>query len=209
MDFKVTGTEKGITACQMDLKVDGLSYEILGEALNQAKRGRLHILAKLVETLPEPRPQLKPHAPRVEVIRIELDQIGAVIGPGGKIVQEIQKESGATISIEERDGAGWVNIFATTQTSMDEACRRVKAIVAVPEIGQTYEGKVKGIQAFGAFIEFMPGKEGLLHISEIKWERLETMEGVLELGEEVMVKLIGTDKNGKFKLSRKALLPKN
>jgi polyribonucleotide nucleotidyltransferase len=208
MDFKVTGTANGITACQMDLKVDGLSYEVLAQALAQAKEGRLHILNKMLATIPEARAELKPHAPRVEIIKIALDQIGAVIGPQGKTVQEIQKSSGAVISIEEKETEGWVNIFATNQKSMQEAKRRVKAIVAVPEIGEIYEGKVKSIQPFGAFIEFMPGKEGLLHISEIKWERLEKMDGVLELGEEVVVKLVGIEKNGKFKLSRKILLPR-
>ncbi|TAE70902.1 MAG: polyribonucleotide nucleotidyltransferase [Bacteroidetes bacterium] len=208
MDFKVTGSAKGITACQMDLKVDGLSYEVLSEALNQAKQGRLHILGKMLEELEAPRPQLKPHAPRVEIIKIALDQIGSVIGPGGKIIQEIQKDSGATISIEEIQNEGWVNIYANNTESLEKAKARVKGIVAIPEVGTVYEGKVKNIQPFGAFVEFLPGKEGLLHISEIKWERLETMDGVLELGEEIMVKLVGTEKNGKYKLSRKVLLPR-
>jgi polyribonucleotide nucleotidyltransferase len=210
MDFKVTGTEKGITACQMDLKVDGLTYEVLGEALHQAKEGRLHILSEMKKTLSAPKPDLKPHAPRAVTITIDKDLIGAVIGPGGKVVQDIQKTTGATIVIEEVGNKGLVNIFATDQTVMDAAVKRVKAIVAVPEVGEVYTGIVKSIMPFGAFVEFMPGKDGLLHISEIKWERLETMDGVLEVGEEVKVKLIEVDKKtGKFRLSRKVLLPKS
>jgi polyribonucleotide nucleotidyltransferase len=209
MDFKVVGTENGITACQMDIKVDGLSFEVLAEALEQARKGRLHILEVMKQSISQPRSELKPHAPRIEVIRIEKDQIGAVIGPGGKIVQEIQKESGATIVIEEKEDGGYVNIFATNGESLHKAIHRVKGIVAIPEIGEVYTGKVKNIQPFGAFVEFMPGKDGLLHISEIKWERLEKVEGVLEVGEEVTVKLIEIDKKtGKYKLSRKVLLPK-
>ena len=209
MDFKVTGTEKGITACQMDMKVDGLSSAILAEALHQAKAGRLHILGKMAEVLAEVRPDLKPHAPRSITIKIEKDQIGAVIGPGGKVVQEIQKESGATVIIEEKGNNGFVSIFAVNQESMDEAVRRVRNIVAIPEVGEVYDGIVKTIQPFGAFVEFMPGKDGLLHISEIKWERLETMDGVLEVGEEIKVKLIEVDKKtGKYRLSRKVLLAK-
>jgi polyribonucleotide nucleotidyltransferase len=209
MDFKVTGTEKGIVACQMDLKVDGLSYEVLAQALEQARAGRLHILGEMRKGLAETRPDLKPHAPRAVVIKIDTNQIGAVIGPGGKVVQDIQKDSGAIVNIDEHDNAGWVSIFATNKTSMDKAVSRVKGIVAVPEVGETYVGKVKTIQPFGAFVEFMPGKDGLLHISEIKWERLEAMEGVLQVGEEVTVKLIDVDKKtGKYRLSRKALLPK-
>jgi len=210
MDFKVTGTEKGITACQMDLKVDGLTYEVLSEALHQAKEGRLHILNEMKKSLSAPNADLKPHAPRAVTITIDKDLIGAVIGPGGKVVQDIQKTTGATIVIEEVANKGLVNIFATDQTIMDAAVRRVKAIVAVPEVGEVYSGIVKSIMPFGAFVEFMPGKDGLLHISEIKWERLETMEGVLEVGEEVKVKLIEIDKKtGKFRLSRKVLLPKS
>ncbi|MCU0445842.1 MAG: polyribonucleotide nucleotidyltransferase [Microscillaceae bacterium] len=209
MDFKVTGTAKGITATQMDMKVYGLSYDVLSKALHQAREGRLHILGKMLEVLAETRPELKPHAPRIEVIKIPQDMIGAVIGPGGKVVQEIQKDSGAVISIEERDGAGYVNIFATNGEAMQKAAKRVKGIVAVPEVGQIYEGKVRSIMPFGAFVEFMPGKDGLLHISEVKWERLESLEGVLEVGEEITVKLLDVDKKtGKFKLSRKVLLPK-
>jgi polyribonucleotide nucleotidyltransferase len=209
MDFKVTGTEKGIVACQMDLKVDGLSYEVLAQALEQARAGRLHILGEMRKGISEVRSDLKPHAPRAVVIKIDTNQIGAVIGPGGKVVQDIQKDSGAIVNIDEHDNAGWVSIFATNKTSMDKAVSRVKGIVAVPEVGETYVGKVKTIQPFGAFVEFMPGKDGLLHISEIKWERLESMEGVLQVGEEVTVKLIDVDKKtGKYRLSRKALLPK-
>jgi polyribonucleotide nucleotidyltransferase len=209
MDFKVTGTEKGITACQMDLKVDGLTYEVLKEALDQAKEGRLHILNEMKKTLSAPKPDLKPHTPRAYTIIIEKDQIGAVIGPGGKVVQEIQKTTGATIVIEETNNKGVVNIFATNQQVMDAAVKRVKAIVAIPEVGEIYDGIVKSIMPFGAFVEFMAGKDGLLHISEIKWERLENMEGVMEVGEQVKVKLVEIDKKtGKFRLSRKVLLPK-
>jgi polyribonucleotide nucleotidyltransferase len=209
MDFKVTGTENGIVACQMDLKVDGLSYEVLAQALDQARRGRLHILGEMKKGIDAVRPDLKPHAPRAIVIKIDTNQIGAVIGPGGKVVQDIQKDSGAVVNIDEHDNAGWVSIFATNQQSMDRAVSRVKGIVAIPEVGETYVGKVKTIQPFGAFVEFMPGKDGLLHISEIKWERLENMEGVLQVGEEVTVKLIDVDKKtGKYRLSRKVLLPK-
>ena len=209
MDFKVTGTEKGITACQMDIKVDGLSYEVLEKALNQAKEGRLHILGEMKKAISEPREDFKAHVPRSEKVIIEKDQIGAVIGPGGKVVQEIQKETGATVIIEEEANNGVVTVFASDKESMMAALGRIKAIVAVPEEGAVYEGKVKSIMPFGAFIEFMPGKDGLLHISEIKWERLEKMEGVMEVGEEVTVKLIGIDKKtGKFRLSRKVLLPK-
>jgi polyribonucleotide nucleotidyltransferase len=207
MDFKVTGTEKGITACQMDIKVDGLSYDVLREALMQAKEGRLHILNEMRKTIAQPNTDLKPHAPRNIVIEIERDMIGAVIGPGGKVVQDIQKESGATVVIEETEKGGKVNVFATDKTSLDAAVRRIKAIVAVPEVGEVYEGKVKSIMPYGAFVEFLPGKDGLLHISEIKKERVESMEGLLEVGEEIKVKLIGVDsRTGKIKLSRKALL---
>ncbi len=209
MDFKVTGTAKGITACQMDIKVDGLSYEVLEQALNQAKEGRLHILGVMNEAIAEPREDYKPHVPRTERFKIDKDQIGAVIGPGGKIIQEIQKETGATVNIEEVDDKGVVTVFAVNKDSMLAAVGRIKTIVAVPDVGEVYKGKVKSIMPFGAFIEFMPGKDGLLHISEIKWERLEKMDGVLEVGEEISVKLIGIDKKtGKFRLSRKVLLPK-
>jgi polyribonucleotide nucleotidyltransferase len=209
MDFKVTGTEKGITACQMDLKVEGLTYDLLKEALNQAKEGRLHILSEMKKVIEAPRADLKPHAPRAQTLIIEKEMIGAVIGPGGKIIQDIQNTTGATVVIEEVEGKGIVNVFANNKDAMDGAIRRIKGIVAIPEVGEVYTGKVKSIMPFGAFVEFMPGKDGLLHISEIKWERLENMEGVLEVGEEVKVKLIEVDKKtGKFRLSRKVLLPR-
>jgi polyribonucleotide nucleotidyltransferase len=209
MDFKVTGTEKGITACQMDLKVDGLTYEVLKEALLQAKEGRLHILNEMKKTLSASKADLKPHTPRAFSIHIEKELIGAVIGPGGKVVQDIQKTTGATVVIEEVNNKGIVSVYASNQAVMDAAVKRIKAIVAVPEVGQVYDGIVKSIMPFGAFVEFMPGKDGLLHISEIKWERLETMDGVMEVGEEVKVKLVEVDKKtGKFRLSRKVLLPK-
>lgn len=209
MDFKVTGTSKGITACQMDLKVEGLDYSVLKEALLQAREGRLHILDEISKTLAEPKADLKPHTPRSFMMMIPKELIGAVIGPGGKVIQEIQKDTATTIVIEEVDNQGKISIFSANQTNMDAAISRIKSIVAQPEIGETYTGKVKNIQPFGAFVEFMPGKDGLLHISEIKWERVENMDGVLEPGEEIMVKLIDIDKKtGKFKLSRKALLPK-
>lgn len=209
MDFKVTGTEKGITACQMDLKVDGLTYAVLKEALDQAREGRLHILAELKKTLAAPKADLKPHTPRAFTIYIEKDQIGAVIGPGGKVVQEIQKTTGATVVIEETNNKGVVNVFANNQAVMDAAVRRIKNIVALPEVGEVYDGIVKSIMPFGAFVEFMPGKDGLLHISEIKWERLESMDGVLQVGEQIKVKLVEVDKKtGKFRLSRKVLIPR-
>jgi polyribonucleotide nucleotidyltransferase len=209
MDFKVTGSEKGITACQMDIKIGGLSFEVLEKALDQAKAGRLHILGKMKEALAETRPELKPHTPRAETIIIEKEFIGAVIGPGGKIVQEIQRESGATVTIEEKEGKGYVSVFASNGESMEKATKRIRGIVAVPEVDKVYDSKVKSIQPFGAFVEFLPGKEGLLHISEITWERLPSMDGVLEIGEEIQVKLIEVDpKTGKFRLSRKVLLPR-
>jgi len=209
MDFKVTGTRDGITACQMDIKVDGLSYDILEEAMEQAKKGRLHILDKITDTIEVPRAEMKPNAPRLISIVIDRDMIGAVIGPGGKVVQEIQRETGATVVIEETPKGGLVNIFAVNKEVLDKAANWVKGIVAMPEEGEVYDGKVKSIMPFGAFIEFMPGKDGLLHISEVKWERLEKMEGIMEVGEEVKVKLIEIDKKtGKYRLSRKVLLPK-
>ncbi len=209
MDFKVTGTTEGITACQMDIKVDGLSYDVLAQALNQAKEGRLHILGEMAKTITEPRTQLKSHAPRMEQLRIDRELIGAVIGPGGKIIQEIQKESGATVNIEEDEKGGKVSIFAVDGESLDNALARIKAIVQQPEVGEVYDGKVKSIMPFGAFVEFLPGKDGLLHISEIKWERVENVADVMEEGEEIKVKLIDIDKRtGKFKLSRKVLLPR-
>ena len=209
MDFKITGTEKGITACQMDIKIDGLSYKVLKEALDQARKGRIHILNEMKKTLAVPREDLKPNAPRCSVLTIEKDMIGAVIGPGGKVVQEIQADTGATVIIEEVDNAGKVSIFSSDKKSMEDALKRIKSIVAVPVVGEVYDGIVKSVVPFGAFVEFMPGKEALLHISEIKWERIEKIDGVLEVGEEIKVKLIGIDnKSGKLRLSRKVLLPR-
>ncbi|RYF93689.1 MAG: polyribonucleotide nucleotidyltransferase, partial [Chitinophagaceae bacterium] len=208
MDFKVTGTAKGIVACQMDLKIDGLSYEVLTKALNQAKEGRLHILNEMSKTLSQPNEDYKPHAPRIVTLTIDKEFIGAVIGPGGKIIQEMQRETGATISIEEVDNKGIVEIFADNKAAIDAAVGRIKNIVAKPEIGEIYEGKVKSIMPFGAFVEIMPGKDGLLHISEIDWSRLETMDGVFKEGEIIKVKLLDVDKQGKMKLSRKVLLPR-
>ncbi len=210
MDFKVTGTQNGITATQMDIKVDGLSFEILERALEQAKEGRLHILGKILETIQEPREDLKPHAPRIETITIPKEFIGAIIGPGGKIIQGMQEETGATITIEEVDNAGRIEIAGTNKKSIDDALRIIKGIVAVPEVGEVYKGKVRSIMPYGAFVEFLPGKDGLLHISEIDWKRLENVEeaGIKE-GDEIEVKLLDVDpKTGKFKLSRKVLLPK-
>ena len=210
MDFKVTGTRDGITATQMDIKVDGLSYEILERALNQAKEGRMHILDKITETIAEPRADLKDHAPRIETMTIPKEFIGAVIGPGGKIIQGMQEETGAVITIEETDGMGRIEVSGTNKKCIDDAMRMIKAIVAVPEVGEVYKGKVRSIMPYGAFIEFLPGKDGLLHISEIDWKRLETVEeaGIKE-GDEIEVKLIDIDpKTGKFKLSRKVLMPR-
>jgi polyribonucleotide nucleotidyltransferase len=210
MDFKVTGTRDGITATQMDIKVDGLSYEILENALAQAKQGREHILGKLLETISEPREDLKPHAPRIEVIIIPKEFIGAVIGPGGKIIQGMQEETGAVITIEEIDGIGRVEVSGNNKQSIDAAMAKIKGIIAVPEIGEVYEGKIRSIMPYGAFVEFLPGKDGLLHISEIDWKRLETVEETgLQEGDTIEVKLVDIDpKTGKFKLSRKALLPR-
>ncbi|HNT81354.1 MAG: Polyribonucleotide nucleotidyltransferase [Bacteroidetes bacterium ADurb.Bin141] len=209
MDFKVAGTAKGITATQMDLKVTGLPYEVMAQALEQARQGRMHIIGEMEKTITQARADYKPHAPRIVEFTIEVDQIGAVIGPGGKIIQEIQRESGATITIEEKDNKGYVQIAAVGKESLDKALERVKAIVAVPEVGTVYKGKVKNITTFGAFVEILPGKDGLLHISEISHERLATMDGVFKEGDLVEVKLIGVEeKSGKLKLSRKVLLPK-
>ncbi|GEM65218.1 polyribonucleotide nucleotidyltransferase [Sphingobacterium faecium NBRC 15299] len=208
MDFKVTGTEKGIVACQMDLKINGLKWEVLTQALDQAKEARLHILGEMKKTLDGPREDYKPHAPRIVQIIIDKEFIGAIIGPGGKIIQEMQRETGATISIEEVDGKGIVQIFADNKAAIDDASIRIKNIAAKPEVGATYEGKVKSIMPFGAFVEIMPGKDGLLHISEIDWKRFETMDGIFKEGDQVTVKLLDIDKQGKLKLSRKALLPR-
>lgn len=209
MDFKVTGTENGITACQMDIKVQGLSYEVLAEALSQAKEGRLHILNEMKKAIPAVREDFKPQTPRATVIKIMKDQIGSVIGPGGKVVQDIQKQSGATVTIEEKEDGGYVSIFSSNGDAMAKAVSMVRGIVTLPEVGEVYEGKVKNIQAFGAFVEFLPGKDGLLHISEISWDRIDTMDGVFKEGDKVKVKLVEVDKKtGKFRLSAKVLLPK-
>ncbi len=209
MDFKVTGTRDGITACQMDIKVDGLSYEILSEALNQARLGRLHILNEIEKTISTPREDYKPHVPRIVKITIPKEFIGAVIGPGGKIIQEIQNSTGSTIIIEEQGEFGIIDISSSNKESIDKALNWIKKIVAVPEVGEVYTGKVRNIQPFGAFIEILPGKDGLLHISEIDWVRTDDVEKVFKIGDEVQVKLIEVDKKtGKLKLSRRVLLPK-
>ena len=210
MDFKVTGTVDGITATQMDRKVDGLSFEILEKALNQAREGRMHILGKITDCIAEPRAELKPHAPRIETMRIPKEFIGAVIGPGGKIIQGMQEETGATISIEEVEGEGIIEIAANNGAAISEAIAKIRAIVAIPEAGEIYEGVVRSVMPYGAFVEFMPGKDGLLHISEIDWKRFETMEetGIKE-GDNITIKLLDIDpKTGKFKLSRRVLLDK-
>ena len=209
MDFKVTGTTVGITACQMDIKVDGLSYQVLDEALAQAKEGRLHILGEIAKTMSAPNADYKPHTPRITQITIPKDMIGAVIGPGGKIIQDIQAKTGATITIEEVENRGVVSIMTNDGEAMKAALARIKAITAVPEVGEIYKGKVKSITNFGAFVEIIPGKDGLLHISEINWDRVEKVEDVLKEGQEIEVKLIEVDaKTGKLKLSRKVLLEK-
>ena len=209
MDFKVVGTEKGITACQMDIKVDGLSYDVLTQALEQAKAGRMHILNEMSKTIAKPREDYKPHAPRIVKLTIPKEFIGAIIGPGGKIIQEMQRETNTIITIEEIENQGHVQISSEDKESIEKALARIRGIVAIPEVGEVYEGKVKSIMPFGAFVEFMPGKDGLLHISEVDHKRLENLDGVLKEGDKLQVKLIGTDpKTGKFKLSRKALMPK-
>ncbi len=207
MDFKTTGTAKGLTATQMDIKCDGLSYEILEKALAQAKQAREHILGKLLETMPEPRPELKPHVPRIEAFEIPKEFIGAVIGPGGKIIQGMQEDTGATITIDEEDGVGKVQVSGPNKESIDAAVAKIRAIVAIPEVGEVYDAKVVSIMPYGCFVEFMPGKEGLLHISEIAWKRLETVEeaGIKE-GDTIQVKLLEIDeKTGKFRLSHRVL----
>jgi polyribonucleotide nucleotidyltransferase len=209
MDFKVAGTRDGITATQMDIKVEGLSFEILSQALEQAKKGRIHILKIMTDLIPEPRPELKPHAPRIEMLTIPKEMIGALIGPGGKVIQEIQRVTGATIIVEEVDGRGDVNVFGENKEIITAAVDWIKKIVAVPEVGQVYKGKVKTIVQFGAFVEILPNKDGLLHISEIDWKKVQKVEDVLKEGDEVEVKLIDIDqKTGKLKLSRKVLLPR-
>lgn len=209
MDFKVTGTRDGICGVQMDIKVDGLSMDIMREALSQAKQGRMQILDAMYESLSEHREEVKPHAPRMEKLIIDSEFIGAVIGPGGKVIQEIQKTTGATINITEVGKTGEVSIFSADKESLDKAVAWIRSIVVVPTVGEVYDATVKSIKEFGAFVEFLPGKQGLLHISEIMWKRLETMDGVFNEGDSIKVKIIGTDpKTGKFKLSRKALIPK-
>jgi len=193
----------------MDIKVDGLSMETMRTALEQARRGRLHILDAMYASIEQTRPEVKPHAPRMEKLFIEKEFIGAVIGPGGKVIQEIQRETGTTINIEEVGNQGEVSIFSPAKEGLDKAVAWVKGIVAVPEVGEVYESTVKSVMPYGAFVEFLPGKQGLLHISEVSWKRLESMEGVLNEGDRVKVKLIGVDnKTGKFKLSRKVLMQK-
>ncbi len=210
MDFKTTGTKDGLTAAQMDIKCDGLSFEILEKALAQAKEARMHILEKMLECMPEPRADLKPHAPRIEIITIPKEFIGAVIGPGGKIIQSMQEETGANISIEEIDGIGKIEIAASNRDNIEAAITKIRSIVSIPEIGDIYEGKVRSVMPYGLFVEFMPGKDGLLHISEIDWKRYETIEdtGINE-GDKIQVKLIDIDpKTNKYKLSRKVIIEK-
>ncbi|MEO8147602.1 MAG: polyribonucleotide nucleotidyltransferase, partial [Bacteroidia bacterium] len=209
MDFKVTGTKNGIVACQMDLKVEGLPYEVLAQALEQARQGRLHIIGEMEKVMSAPNADYKPHAPRIIELVIDKEFIGAIIGPGGKIIQEMQRETGTTITIEEKDNRGYVQIAAVGSAGMEAALARIRAIVAIPEIGAVYDGKVKSIQSYGAFVEIMPGKDALLHISEVAHERLVSMDGIIKEGDVIKVKLIGVDeKTGKLKLSRKILLPK-
>ncbi|MES1217902.1 MAG: polyribonucleotide nucleotidyltransferase [Bacteroidota bacterium] len=209
MDFKVTGTRDGICGVQMDIKVDGLSMDVMRQALAQANKGRLHILDAMYATIPEARNDVKEHAPRMVKLFIEKEFIGAVIGPGGKVIQEIQRETGTTVNLEEVNNRGEVSIFSTNKEGVEKAVAWIKGIVAVPQIGDVYEATVKSIMPFGAFVEFLPGKQGLVHISEVSWKRLETLDGVLNEGDKIKVKLIGTDpKSGKFKLSRKILIPK-
>ena len=209
MDFKVTGTRDGITATQMDIKVDGLPYEVLAQALEQARVGRMHILGKILETIPEPRADLKPNAPRSEQMSIPRDMIGAVIGPGGKVIQEMQRETGTQINIEEVDNKGVITIYSSSLDAMAAARKRINSIVAIPEVGEVYHGKVKSITPYGAFVEIMPNRDGLLHVSEIDWKRVEKVEDYFKVGDEVDVKLLEIEaKTGKLRLSRKALIPK-
>ncbi|MGI9191486.1 MAG: polyribonucleotide nucleotidyltransferase [Chitinophagaceae bacterium] len=209
MDFKVTGTRDGICGIQMDIKVDGLSMDVMRKALAQARDGRMHILDAMYECMPTHRADLKPHAPRMEFLVIDKEFIGAVIGPGGKIIQEIQRETGTTISIEEVGNEGHVSIFSKEKAGLDKALQWIKGIVVVPVVGETYDSVVKSVMPYGAFVEFLPGKQGLLHISEVDWKRLDSLQGILTEGDTVKVKLMGTDpKTGKYKFSRKVLLPK-
>lgn len=209
MDFKVTGTREGICGIQMDIKVDGLSMDVMTSALEQARKGRLHILEAMYACTPAYRSELKPHTPRIEQLIIDTEYIGAIIGPGGKIIQEIQRETGTTISIEEKENKGFVKVFAVNKDSIDKAMNWIKGIVSVPDVGAEYESTVKSIMPYGAFVEFMPGKQGLLHISEVSWSRLENLDGVLKEGDTIKVKLLEVDpKTGKYKLSRKVLMEK-
>jgi polyribonucleotide nucleotidyltransferase len=209
MDFKVTGTRDGICGIQMDIKIDGLSMETMREALAQARDGRLHILDAMYECIPAAREEVKAHSPRMIKLFIDKEFIGAVIGPQGKIIQEIQRETGTTINIEEVGNQGEVSIFSPAKEGIDRAVAWIRGIVAMPEEGEEYDAKVKSIMPYGAFVEFLPGKQGLLHISEVSWKRLESLDGIMKEGDMVRVKLIGVDpKTGKFKLSRKALIPK-
>ena len=210
MDFKTTGTKDGLTATQMDIKCDGLSFDILEKALMQAKAGREYILGKLTDTISEPRAELKPQVPRIEAFEIPKEFIGAVIGPGGKIIQQMQDESGATITIDEIDGVGKVQVSAPNKDSIQKAIAKIKAIVAIPEVGEVYEGTIRSIMPYGCFVEILPGKDGLLHISEIDWKRLETVEEAgLHEGDKINVKLMEIDpKTGKYKLSHRVLIPK-
>ena len=208
MDFKVTGTEKGITACQMDIKIKGLSYEILENALNQSKAGRMHILGEMLKTLDAPRADVKPHAPKMHVMRVHKDFIGPIIGPGGKNIQKLQEETETTITIEEVGSEGVVEISGNNGEGIAKAIERIKRIAFTPEVGEVYNGTVKSIQPYGAFVEIGPNTDGLLHISEVDHRRLQKVEEVLKEGEKIEVKLIGKDDRGKLKLSRKALLPK-
>ena len=209
MDFKVTGTRDGICGVQMDIKVDGLSMDVMRKALAQAKEGRLHILDAMYATIPEARNDVKPHAPRMVKLFIDKEFIGAVIGPGGKVIQEIQRETTTTINLEEKNNMGEISIFSANKDGVERAVAWIKGIVAVPQVGDVYEATVKSIMPFGAFVEFLPGKQGLVHISEVSWKRLETLDGLVHEGDIMKVKLIGTDpKSGKFKLSRKILMPK-
>jgi polyribonucleotide nucleotidyltransferase len=208
MDFKVCGTKDGITACQMDIKINGLSSEIMAEALEQARKGRLHILDKINEAMPEAREDYKPFVPRIVQIVIAKEFIGAVIGPAGKIIQEMQRETNTVINIEEKDGVGYVDVAAANLDDIQRAIAKIKLITTVPEVGEVYDGIVKTLQPFGAFVEILPNIDGLLHVSEIAYRRIENVSDVLKEGDEIKVKLIAIDDKGKYKLSHRALLPK-
>jgi polyribonucleotide nucleotidyltransferase len=208
MDFKVTGTENGITACQMDIKIKGLSYEILVNALKQSREGRMHILGEMLKTMPATREQLKPNAPKIMTLTVKKEFIGPIIGPGGKNIQGIQADTGTTVTIEEIEERGHIEISGKDYDMMNNALEMIRAIAFEPEVGETYEGIVRGVQTYGAFIEIAPKVQGLLHISEIDWTRIKNVEDVLKEGDKVRVKLLDVDKAGKMKLSRKVLLPK-